>query len=79
MLVLLIRWSGENKRQSDSEKIVMFQKFLSLLRSLYDMGLKPGEKAPDSEQYEIMGPHGGRTGNERTVTSGEPLLLSPKP
>jgi len=42
------------------------------------MGLKPGEKAPRSGQYEIVGPRGGRTGNERTVTSGEPLPPTPK-
>ena len=35
--------------------------------------MKPGEKAPRSGQYEIIGPRGGRTGVERTVTKGEPL------
>ena len=35
--------------------------------------LKPGEKAPRSGQYEIIGSRGGRTGMERTVTRGEPL------
>ena len=34
---------------------------------------KPGEKAPLSGQYEIIGPRGGSTGIERTVTKGEPL------
>ncbi len=34
---------------------------------------KPGEKAPRSGQYEIMGSRGGSTGIERTVTRGEPL------
>ncbi|MGI1662380.1 YjzC family protein [Palleronia sp. KMU-117] len=34
---------------------------------------KPGEKAPRSGQYEIVGPRGGKTGVERTVTKGEPL------
>ena len=34
---------------------------------------KPGEKAQKSGQYEIIGPRGGRTGVERTVTKGEPL------
>ena len=34
---------------------------------------KPGETAPKSGQYEIVGPSGGRTGIERTVTKGEPL------
>jgi hypothetical protein len=35
--------------------------------------LKPGELAPQSGQYEIVGPRGGRTGIERTVVEGEPL------
>jgi len=39
---------------------------------------KPGETAPKSGQYEIIGPHGGHTGNERTVTKGEPLPPPPK-
>ena len=34
---------------------------------------KPGERAPQSGQYEIVGPRGGRTGIERTVVDGEPL------
>lgn len=34
---------------------------------------KPGQKAPKSGQYEIIGPRGGRTGVERTVTRHEPL------
>jgi hypothetical protein len=34
---------------------------------------KPGETAPFSGQYEILGPRGGTTGKERTVTKGEPL------
>jgi hypothetical protein len=33
----------------------------------------PGEKAPRSGQYEIIGPRGGETGKERTVTRHEPL------
>ena len=36
-------------------------------------GYKPGEKAPRSCQYERVGPRGGRTGDERTVTRREPL------
>jgi hypothetical protein len=40
--------------------------------------LKPGEKAPASGQYEIVGPRGGRTGEERTVTRGEPLPPTPQ-
>ena len=34
---------------------------------------KPGEHSPQSGQYEIVGPRGGKTGIERTVVSGEPL------
>lgn len=41
--------------------------------------LKPGERAPRSGQYEITGPRGGKTGEERTVTKGEPLPPTPKP
>lgn len=40
---------------------------------------RPGEKAPRSGQYEIVGPRGGRTGAERTVTQGEPLPPTPAP
>lgn len=41
--------------------------------------LKPGEKAPLSGQYEIIGPRGGRTGEERTIVKREPLPPTPKP
>jgi hypothetical protein len=41
--------------------------------------MKPGEKAPASAQYEIIGSRGGRTGVERTVARGEPLPPTPKP
>ncbi|MCC6913207.1 MAG: YjzC family protein [Rhodospirillaceae bacterium] len=34
---------------------------------------KPGEEAPRSGQYEMVGPRGGRLGTERTVVRGEPL------
>lgn len=34
---------------------------------------KPGETAPFSGQYEMVGPRGGRTYIERTVVEGEPL------
>jgi hypothetical protein len=34
---------------------------------------KPGQIAPKSGQYERLGTRGGRTGDERTVTKGEPL------
>ena len=39
---------------------------------------KPGERAQRSGQYEIVGPRGGNTGEERTVTKGEPLPPTPK-
>jgi hypothetical protein len=32
--------------------------------------LSPGQKAPNSGQYQIIGPRGGK-GPERTVTKGE--------
>jgi len=41
-------------------------------------GLPPGSKAPRSGQYEIVGPRGGKTGDERTVTRGEPLPPTPE-
>jgi hypothetical protein len=40
--------------------------------------LKPGQTAPRSGQYEIIGPRGAPTGVERTVTKGEPLPPTPK-
>jgi len=40
--------------------------------------LKPGQPAPRSGQYEQVGPRGGRTGEERTVTRGEPLPPTPQ-
>jgi len=40
--------------------------------------LKPGSRAQNSGQYEIVGPRGGRTGEERTVTKGEPLPPTPE-
>lgn len=39
--------------------------------------MKPGTPAPRSGQYEIIGPRGGRTGVERTVTRREPLPPTP--
>lgn len=39
-------------------------------------GLKPGEKAPHSGQYQKVGPRGGK-GDEVTVTKGEPLPPTP--
>lgn len=41
--------------------------------------LKPGETAPASGQYEIIGPRGGATGKERTVVRGETLPPTPQP
>jgi hypothetical protein len=41
--------------------------------------LRPGSKAPASGQYEIVGPRGGKTGEERTVVKGEPLPPTPEP
>lgn len=41
--------------------------------------LSPGESAPRSGLYEIVGPRGGRTGQERTVVRHEPLPPTPKP
>jgi hypothetical protein len=39
---------------------------------------KPGEKCPRSGQYEIVGPRGGKTGEERTIVKGEPMPPTPK-
>jgi len=39
---------------------------------------RPGQKAPASAQYGIIGPRGGDTGKERTVVRGEPLPPTPK-
>lgn len=41
--------------------------------------LRSGQIATRSGQYELIGPRGGRTGHERTVTRGEPLPPTPKP
>lgn len=40
---------------------------------------KPGETARRSGQYEIVGPRGARTGQERTVVKGEPFPPTPDP
>lgn len=40
---------------------------------------KSGQKVPQSGQWEILGPRGGRTGEERTATKGEPFPPTPKP
>ena len=39
---------------------------------------KPGESAPISGEYEIIGPPGGDTGQERTAVRGKPLPPTPK-
>lgn len=39
-------------------------------------GLKPGQPAPVSGQYQINGPRGGK-GPERTVVRDEPLPPTP--
>jgi hypothetical protein len=39
---------------------------------------KPGQKAPISGQYEVVGPKGGKTGQEVTVTKGEKLPPTPE-
>ena len=41
--------------------------------------LKPGQAAPYSGQYELVGPSGDPTGEERTVVRGEPLPPTPQP
>lgn len=41
-------------------------------------GLKPGQTAPRSGQYQQIGPRGAK-GPERTVTKGEPLPPTSKP
>lgn len=44
-----------------------------------DSGLKPGEKAPVSGQYGVVGPRGGDTGKEVTVVKGEPMPPTTRP
>ncbi len=43
------------------------------------MTYKPGTPAPKSGQYDIIGPRGGNTGEERTSTRGNILPPTPKP
>lgn len=40
---------------------------------------KPGQRAPASGQYPLVGPRGGDQGVEVTVTKGVPLPPTPKP
>ena len=42
------------------------------------MGYKPGQKAPRSGQYNVVGPKGGKTNKEVTVVKGEPFPPSTK-
>jgi hypothetical protein len=39
---------------------------------------KSGEIAKTSGQYPIVGPRGGKSGEERTVVKGEPFPPTPK-
>lgn len=41
--------------------------------------LKPGQLVPRSGQYEIIGPRGGKTGEEITGVKGKTLPPTPKP
>lgn len=41
--------------------------------------LKPGQKAPVSGLYEIIGPRGGDTNKEVTAVKGKPLPPQPRP
>lgn len=41
--------------------------------------IKPGQSAERSGQYEIVGPRGGRTGEERTIPRGHTAPPTPKP
>lgn len=40
-------------------------------------GMRPGQPAPASGQYQTVGPRGGK-GNEVTVVKGEPLPPTPQ-
>jgi hypothetical protein len=40
--------------------------------------LKPGQSTPESGQYQVIGPRGGK-GPEVTSTKGNPLPPSPTP
>ncbi len=41
--------------------------------------IRPGQSAERSGQYEIIGPRGGRTGEERTIPRGHTAPPTPKP
>lgn len=40
---------------------------------------RPGQKAPKSGQYPVLGPRGGDQGTEVTVVKGEPLPPTARP
>lgn len=40
--------------------------------------IKPGAEAPRSGQYGVVGPRGGRTGQEVTAVRGKPMPPTPK-
>ena len=40
---------------------------------------RPGQSAPISGQYGVLGPRGGNTGTEITAIQGKPLPPTPKP
>jgi len=44
-----------------------------IIRNTMGDTFKPGQSAPKSGQYGIVGPRGGKTGVERTVVKGEPF------
>ena len=52
---------------------------LAISGAIMTKTFKPGQTAPRSGQYGILGPRGGEIGTERTVTRGEPLPPTPKP
>lgn len=39
---------------------------------------RPGQTVPVSGQYPVVGPRGGRTGDEVTSVKGEPFPPTPK-
>jgi hypothetical protein len=43
------------------------------------MGIKPGQSAPKSGQYEVVGPRGGHTGKEITLPKGHTAPPTSKP
>ncbi len=44
-----------------------------------DKTVKPGEAAPISGQYAVIGPRGGNAGTEVTAIKGKPRPPAPKP